>query len=350
MTYRYRKLKAADKQYYDFSAINGTHASIKIIESDRGLGKSFGLKLRCISKVLESGLFIWVVKTELNRKELCKNDGYGLWSNILATPSVPDLIRDFIVLLTTKSDGSIFAGDRLVGNIITVNQFEQLKSNDYSLNLKVLVFEELIPEKVDIRHFGSKNDKGTAYKIGSIIQTLTRDIAGIEVWGLCNNIRPNDPIYSALGIANKPCGLHLVVDNGKVVVAYHKVDGRREYPTWYAKQKHSKNYELEILLGSKLDNSTTDIMPLPERCTLLWGYVYHGMYMRLCLENGTYYLQHVPKARCDICSIYRLSKSDIDNNAIYHKQRIQYLRWLVDNNKLIYCDKTSKNLCKNYLT
>ena len=234
--------------YYDYSKIDGYQCPVKIIISQRGLGKTFGKLKSCVEKFLDkSERFIYIVEKGEMVKELKKNNGEKFWSALLDYYSAYDTYRkrkyydqltsleveDFDDEEEEKEDlfgkntgkrravarivgGTIKISGDTVGYILDMNSFGEIKRNNFS-KVKRILIDEFISEKLD------KTSLENPRKVASIIQSIGR-LKDIEIYLLGNAIRPEDPILARMGFKIKGYGWYKKYDDYGLFAVLHFVN------------------------------------------------------------------------------------------------------------------------------
>lgn len=247
--------------YYNYNKINSYNAPINIVLSRRGLGKTFSRVLAGVRDCYEHNkMFIYVVETREMVKELARNKGDKFFIAIIEYLKKSNSKRNkkllqFIENGTSLEDNennyksniigsTITIGGRCAGYIVALNDFSNLKRNNFD-NVSTIIVDEFIPEKRDIRTLQNPR------KLVSIIQSIAR-IRGIRVYMLANTICLVDPILTAFGLTNLKLGeWRFIKDDFGLLVVCHYVDNN-DYQEFNAVADKSVAGRLAKLL--KLDN------------------------------------------------------------------------------------------------
>lgn len=246
--------------YYDYTKINSYNAPINIILSRRGLGKTFTRVLSGIRDAFEHDkMFIYVVETREMVKELARNRGDKFFIAVInylknskskRNQKLLKYIENGTILESSddiKSNiigSTITIGGKTAGYIVALNDFSNLKRNNFD-NVATVIVDEFIPEKRDIRTLQNPR------KLVSIIQSIAR-LRGIKVYMLANTICLVDPILTAFGLTNLKIGeWRFLKDEYGLLAVCHYVDNK-DYEEFKTVADKSVAGRLAKLL--KLDN------------------------------------------------------------------------------------------------
>lgn len=234
--------------YYDYSKIDGYQCPIKIIVSQRGLGKTFGKIKTSTQQFVDKGYrFIYIVETGEMVKELTKNNGEKFWSALIDYYSKCDTYRKryyyekltsleadefdseeediendlFSVKQTRRVNARIIGGTikingETAGYILDMNSFGEIKRNNFS-NVRTIIVDEFISEKLD------KTSLENPRKVASIIQSIGR-LKNITIYLLGNAIRKEDPILSRMGFKLDGYGFYKKYDSYGLLAVLHFVN------------------------------------------------------------------------------------------------------------------------------
>lgn len=257
--------------HYSYRTVDGYQSPINLIIGTRGLGKTFGKVLASLRLFNHNGKrFIYVVQTEEDVKKLSQNAGEKFFSAIkeylekqyskrakhlyegLFQGKKAEVEEDSEVLEGVRKQriqgGTIKIGEDTAGYIIALNSFGSIKRNNFT-NVYNIIFDEFIPEQIDIRHLQQP------YKFVSIIQSIART-QNVRIWLLGNAIRLDDILLVRFGFANMKLGeIRTIKDEKGILALCHYVDPK-EYSAFIEKSANSTAGRLAKLL--KEDNLDTN--------------------------------------------------------------------------------------------
>lgn len=251
--------------HYSFREIDSYGTPIRLVYSRRGLGKTFGAKLKGFySLAVHNKRFIYVTDTLESVKELSRNRGEKFFANLMQfieegttrrTRKIREAISGLGEAIVEEDElvaqgreaiksGVIKLGKKTCGYIIALNDFAKMKRNDFA-EVRYVIIDEFIPETMDVRTLDNPR------KLVSIIQTIART-NDIIIYMLANSIRLSDPILMRLGLDNmKPGEKRVIKDKYGPLLAAHYVSND-EYPEFSAKADASVAGRFAALL--KEDN------------------------------------------------------------------------------------------------
>lgn len=235
-----------------------------MVISQRGLGKTFGQVKKALCDYIDHGRrFVYVVETLDDVKTLSANSGERFFSALEeyyhSNPSsrskryytalfegnteIESGETDLVEKVTQNKviGGTIKVNGETAGYLIAINSFGNLKRNNF-VNIGIVIFDEFIPEKIDIRHME------IPYKVASVIQTIARR-KDIKIYMLGNSVRLDDILLCKLKLANMKKGeIRVIKDKFGVLVVGHYVDPK-DYPEFTQSSASSVAGRLATLLG-----------------------------------------------------------------------------------------------------
>ena len=295
--------------YYQYRRIDAPNTPLRMILSQRGIGKTFGAVLKCVKNYLKNGeKFIYVVETLEMVRILQQRKGEKFFNAIFDylnknysknNEKILNSLNGCMVEEnneTNKGVASIYGGAIIINNntagyIISFNDFAKLKRNNFN-DVKYVIIDEFIPETININY--NKN----SMKISSLIQSIARTRDCI-FYLLANPIRRHDPLLLKFGLDNiKPKDFRIIKDKFGALLTVHYVD-RSEMQEFTEKAEKSVAGRVATMLKEDslekgiFNDSFDDRMLMPVK---LDNYVYA---YTLCGEdkvrvnradNGDYYI------------------------------------------------------------
>ena len=254
-------------EYYNWRRIDGYNAPITVVIAQRGLGKTFGRVLHCLTDFIKTGRrFVYVVETLDDVKTLSQNAGERFYSSIeeelerrtskRSKALYNALFRGNSVIEEGKTDleevsddgqtnkvigGTFKVQGQTAGYLIAINSFGNLKRNNFT-NIATIIIDEFIPEDIDIRHMRMP------YKVASIIQTVARR-NDIKIYMLGNAVRVDDILLARMKLANMHIGeTRVIKDKYGVLIVAEYVDPSK-YPEFTRSSAESVSGRLSTLLN-----------------------------------------------------------------------------------------------------
>lgn len=352
--------------YYNYQRIDGYPCNLIIIVGGRGIGKTFGAVKKAVKKfVLEDKPFIYVVETLEMVKELSRNKGDKFFTAILDyftenknENKTNKLIYEF--LTSSKNEvaqdefqndfknsikaGSITINDKHAGYILALNDFANLKRNNFPQNLGYIIIDEFIPEKNDIRTLDNPR------KLVSIIESILRT-RETKIYLLANSVRRSDPILTAFGLSDaEPNKIHKIKDEFGLLGVCEFIDNN--FYSAYEK-KHSASLSGRIAKFLKQDNLNKNefnddapkellIKEAPKHTKLIYRILGSETPIRLCYnsKDGYYYIledygtseklacldikyigpnvRYVPRWRDTLINLFETNKLKFENNHVFN--------------------------------
>ena len=285
--------------FYNWRAIEGYQAPIKVVIAKRGLGKTFGKVKDVMFDFADNhdNRFCYVVETMEDVKTLSANRGERFFSALkeyLQKKGTKRALHYYDALFSNNAEieegetdllssdnhfiqgGTIKIAGETAGYLIAINSYGNLKRNNF-VNIKTIIFDEFIPEEIDIRHLKM------ARKVASVIQTIARR-GNVKIYMLGNSIRLDDILLVKLGLANMKMGeIRVIKDKYGPLVVGHYVDNA-DYPEFEEEANKSVAGRLATLLGE--DNLDRNIFKgeLPEELQIPENA--KSSHLLFCLHQG----------------------------------------------------------------
>lgn len=120
--------------YLNWREIDGYGCPVNIIETNRGYGKSYGWKKKCVKMVRRGGKFVYVVRRPQNWKDITDKK----------LQIFPDVNQDLGENIETKKAG-FFRGDEQVGYIVELSKAQSVKPASFA-DVQMVIFDEFLIE------------------------------------------------------------------------------------------------------------------------------------------------------------------------------------------------------------
>ena len=276
--------------WINWRSIEGNNASVYVIISQRGLGKTFGKVKDSISDFLDNNTnrFVYVVETKDMVNVLSQNKGEKFFGAVIEyfqnNPSrrhnryLKQMLNAEVEegnVLNKIEGGTIKIANKTAGYIVAVNDFANLKRNNF-INIKNIIIDEFIPEVIDIRYLKY------AYKLANLIQSIAR-LKDVKIYMLGNAIRSNDSLLLKMGLGNmRPGETRKIYKNGKLFL-YALMVNPKDY------EEYTKDANLSVaglfseVLGETGLEKNEYKKELPEELEL--PKTLQSSHLLLCLHN-----------------------------------------------------------------
>lgn len=255
--------KVYDSEHFESQPVDAYNAPITVIVGPRGIGKTFHYNKDDIIFCYENDWkMIYICETKEDVEQLSANNGERFFSRIVMELSKQNsnrakkylsyftnssLTEEVETIKDGKADyeikkGIISLSGKQIGYLIANNDFAHLKRNNFDETYKRFIFDEFIPEKVDIRTLDNPR------KIVSLIQSIARTATDVKIVMLGNSVRSNDPILSRFGLDDlEPGEIRACFDNYGLLVVAHMIN-RECYPNFKNKADASVAGRLATIL------------------------------------------------------------------------------------------------------
>lgn len=261
--------------WYNYDRINSFNGFFHFILTNRGFGKSYGAKKRCIDRFLKYGeQFIYVrrYKTELKKIHKYFDDIKDQYPN-----------HDFEVR------GRTFLIDgKVCGHAIPLSTSLTEKSNPYPL-VGTIVYDEFIIDKGHLRYLENEVEI-----MLELVLTIIRKRDNVRVYFLANNVSEVNPYFTYFNIKLPEGNVIKTFNEGTIIVEKNTDDvfieemkatkfGRLVKGTKYA------DYSIE---NKSLRDSDTFVERLPlKNCTPIANIMFNGQGVQIWLDrkNNYYY-------------------------------------------------------------
>lgn len=264
------------KFHYDYTKIDSYPCPIKMVLSQRGLGKTFGKKKPCIANfITRKKRFIYVVETGEMVKTLTQNNGEKFFADILAHLGECDTSRKRYIYKriaeatlegneynpnqvesrTKIVGGTIKINEETAGYIVDLNAFGELKRNSF-VGIDIVLIDEFISEKMD------KTTLENPKKVASVIQTIAR-LGNIKIYMLGNTVRLDDPILSRMGFKLNGYGWYKKYDEHGLLAVLHFVDPS-EYASFTKAHESSVAGRFSKMLGETHEEENKFLSDIPD--------------------------------------------------------------------------------------
>lgn len=261
--------------WYSFDKINSYNSFFHFILTNRGFGKSYGAKQRCIDRFLKYGeQFVYVRRYKTELKKIGKYF---------------DDIKDRYPNHEFKVVGKTFYIDgKEAGFAIPLSTSLTEKSTAYP-NVCTIVYDEFIIDKGHIRYLDNEVDI-----MLELVFTITRKRNNVRVYFLANNVSEVNPYFTYFNI-KMPEGVKIKTFNEGTIVVEKNTDDvfiTEMKGTKFGKLIKGTKYSDYAIENKSLRDSDTFIEKLPlKNCIPLSHIIYNGEKVQVWLDkkNNYYY-------------------------------------------------------------
>ena len=293
--------------WYSFDKINSYNAFFHFILTNRGFGKSYGAKQRCIDRFLKYGeQFVYVRRYKTELKKIGK-----YFDDI--KERYPD--HEFKVVGKT-----FYIDGKEAGFAIPLSTSLTEKSTAYP-RVCTIVFDEVIIDKGHIRYLDNEVDV-----MLELVFTIVRKRDNVRVYFLANNVSEVNPYFTYFNI-KMPEGVKLKTFNEGTIVVEKNTDDvfiSEMKGTKFGRLIKGTKYSDYAIENKSLRDSDTFIEKLPlKNCIPLSYIIYQGEKVQVWLDkkNNYYYCNSKIVESTEALS---LESDDHDENTTLNAKSIRF--------------------------
>lgn len=322
--------------FYSWNDTLGYEADMTCVISDRGFGKTFGLREQCIRDYKRDGSrFVEVVRVKEEIADVM--DGY---LDKVAKDS--KVLKGYIwknergkILIAKKPQGDERPSWDVLAYFVALTQMQRSKKKTY-VKVKRIIFDEAILDYTDQYHRYLPNEYNL---LVNVVDSCTRQAADVEnndpahVYLLGNACDLINPYFQAYGITEvPPHGKSWYA--GKTFLLDYVDPGeraQRKIDNTLAGRLSRVTGEARMIAYNEFANANTDwVATKPRRAKFQYGMVYRSMRFGVWsdMAEGLIYINRkIPKG--DI-PIYSMTTRDNRVNMLMAKRADKPLRALLD--------------------
>lgn len=293
--------------WYSFDKINSYNAFFHFILTNRGFGKSYGAKQRCIDRFLKYGeQFVYVRRYKTELKKIGK-----YFDDI--KERYPD--HEFKVVGKT-----FYIDGKEAGFAIPLSTSLTEKSTAYP-RVCTIVFDEFIIDKGHIRYLDNEVDV-----MLELVFTIVRKRDNVRVYFLANNVSEVNPYFTYFNI-KMPEGVKLKTFNEGTIVVEKNTDDvfiSEMKGTKFGRLIKGTKYSDYAIENKSLRDSDVFIEKLPlKNCIPLSYIIYQGEKVQVWLDkkNNYYYCSSKIVESTEALS---LESEDHDENTTLNAKSIRF--------------------------
>ena len=264
--------------WYNYDRALSYNALFTFILTTRGLGKTYGAKLKVINKFLKKGeQFIYVrrYKDELSTISTFFND-------IVNNGEFPD--HKFKVVGKT-----FYCDDKIMGYAIPLSISQRLKSTSYP-EVTTIIFDEFIINKGNILYL-----RDEVITFLEFFETVARKRNNVRAIFLANNVSLINPYFQYFNCIPKNGNRFTLAQDGEILVEVFKdeVFNQEKYKTKFGKLIKNTTYgNYAIENESLLDDSTFIDKVRPKDSQFCFSVKYKGIELGywISFDDETFYI------------------------------------------------------------
>lgn len=293
--------------WYNYDRINSYNGFFHFILTNRGYGKSYGAKKRCIDRFLKYGeQFVYVRRYKTELKKISKYF---------------DDIKDEYKGHEFEVKGRTFYIDgRICGYAIPLSTSLIEKSNPYP-NVCTIVFDEFIIDKGHLRYLENEVEV-----MLELVSTICRKRDNVRVYFLANNVSEVNPYFTYFNIKLPEGNVIKTFNEGTIVVEKNtdNVFMEEMKATKFGRLVKGTKYGDYSIENKSLRDSDTFVEKLPlKNCTPLSNIIFNNQQVQVWLDrkNNYYYInQKIVKDT----EVITLESSDHTENSILNAKSIRF--------------------------
>lgn len=264
--------------YYNYDKALSYNALFNFILTTRGLGKTYGAKLKVIKKFLKTGeqfIYIRRYKDELSTIDTFFND-------IIANNEFPE--HEFKVV-----QKKFYIDGKICGYAIPLSISQRLKSTSYP-NVTTIIYDEFIINTSNIRYLTNE-----VYTFLEFFETVARKRNNVRAIFLANNVSIINPYFQYFNCVPKENNRFTLAQDGEVLVEIYKDDefNEEKYKTKFGKLIQGTTYgNYAIENESLIDNNKFVLKKKPNDLIFCFSVKYKESELGywLSFKEGIFYV------------------------------------------------------------
>lgn len=339
-------------KYYNWQKTFSYNATLNMVITARGRGKTYGIRKQCVSDYLKNGKrFAEIVRYNKNISETA--DGY--FTKLEHNNEFPDHIFKVIgdkgyiakkpleIPILDKETGEELYDDE--GNLITksekpkwellcyfvsLNGQQNAKKKTF-VNIGRIIFDEFILEKNSFPGYLPREYK----KFVNLIDTLAREVLGetepVKIYMLSNACDIVNPYFQEYGIYDEPEAGYRWLVKGDVLLHFENDPVYSEEKLQTVAGRLSRGHNSDMVNNVFSNAGDQYIAKKPKDAKFAYGFVYRGEEFGVWISwrEGYYYINDKIPNGTNI-DVFSLSTSDNAPNYLMARRNEPRLRKLID--------------------
>lgn len=293
--------------WYNYDRINSYNGFFHFILTNRGYGKSFGAKKRCIDRFLKYGeQFVYVRRYKTELKKISKY--------------FDDIKNEYKGHEFEVKGRTFYIDGKICGYAIPLSTSLIEKSNPYP-NVCTIVFDEFIIDKGHLRYLENEVEV-----MLELVSTICRKRDNVRVYFLANNVSEVNPYFTYFNIKLPDGNIIKTFNEGTIVVEKNtdNVFMEEMKATKFGRLVKGTKYGDYSIENKSLRDSDTFIEKLPlKNCTPLSNIIFNNQQVQVWLDrkNNYYYVnQKIVKDT----EVITLESSDHTESSILNAKSIRF--------------------------
>lgn len=293
--------------WYNFDRINSYNSFFHFVLTNRGFGKSYGAKKRCIDRFLKYGeQFIYVRRYKTELKKIYKY-----------FEDIQDRYKGHEFQVKGKT---FYIDGKVCGYAIPLSTSLIEKSNPYP-KVCTIIYDEFIIDKGHLRYLENEVEV-----MLELVSTICRTRDNVRVYFLANNVSEVNPYFTYFNIKLPEGNIIKTFNDGTIVVEKNTDDVFMEQmkATKFGRLVKGTKYGDYSIENKSLRDSDTFIERLPlKNCTPLSNIIYNGQRVQVWLDrkNNYYYINQKIISDTETLS---LESDDHSENSILNAKTIRF--------------------------
>lgn len=293
--------------WYNFDRINSYNSFFHFVLTNRGFGKSYGAKKRCIDRFLKHGeQFIYVRRYKTELKKIYKY-----------FEDIQDKYKGHEFQVKGRT---FYIDGKVCGYAIPLSTSLIEKSNPYP-KVCTIIYDEFIIDKGHLRYLENEVEV-----MLELVSTICRTRDNVRVYFLANNVSEVNPYFTYFNIKLPEGNIIKTFNEGTIVVEKNTDDVFMEQmkATKFGRLVKGTKYGDYSIENKSLRDSDTFIEKLPlKNCTPLSNIIYNGQRVQVWLDrkNNFYYINQKIIFDTETLS---LESDDHSENSILNAKTIRF--------------------------
>lgn len=293
--------------WYNFDRINSYNSLFHFVLTNRGFGKSYGAKKRCIDRFLKYGeQFIYVRRYKTELKKIYKY-----------FEDIQDQYKGHEFQVKGRT---FYIDGKVCGYAIPLSTSLIEKSNPYP-KVCTIIYDEFIIDKGHLRYLENEVEV-----MLELVSTICRTRDNVRVYFLANNVSEVNPYFTYFNIKLPEGNIIKTFNEGTIVVEKNTDDVFMEQmkATKFGRLVKGTKYGDYSIENKSLRDSDTFIEKLPlKNCTPLSNIIYNSQRVQVWLDrkNNFYYINQKIVFDTETLS---LERDDHSENSILNAKTIRF--------------------------
>lgn len=325
--------------YYDCTQLLSHKAIFNFVIGNRGGGKTFDAKKKCITRFKKKGQqFVWVRRYQTEIDTLSE-----FWA---------DIAKFYPNDTLTCEGNKLYINGELAGYLIALTKAMQLKSVAFP-NVSLIVFDEFLLDKGRITYL-----KNEVEVFMELFETIARTRDNVVALFLGNAISSVNPYFEYFKITPK-IGQKFTKGNGVCIEFYFNEDFiKMKQETRFGKVIKDTSYGEYNMLNKFLRDSDSYLCKRPPTADYkLYQFILDGFKFSLWkdIKMQNFYVDRSFEHNFGQFRTYVLNPNDMDVNDESHillkrtSQITKYLHKLVEYGDIYFCDQSTKQRFFDFL-